>query len=137
MRALSWAPRWSASGLHTLGGVKRATMMLATQKTTSATAYYLSNQALSRDPQAQAMELTRAMREHWHVESDNGIRDVTLEEDHIKTLSAHQAQIMGSLRSLALRLLRQCKVTNFRAALEDFADCPSRFEALLRRVNFL
>jgi hypothetical protein len=99
MRALSWAPRWSDSGLHTLGVVQRATMRLATQQTTSETASYISNQALSRDPQAQAMELTRAMREHWHVESDNGIREVTLEEDHIKTLSAHQAQIMGSLCS--------------------------------------
>jgi len=104
---------------------------------TSETAYYISNQALGRDPQAQAMELTGAIREHWHVESDNWMRDVTLEEDHIKTTSANQAQIMGSLRSLALRLLRRCKMTNFRAALEDFADCPSRFEALLRQVNFL
>lgn len=107
LRALSWAPRWSDSGRHTLVVVKRATVMLATQKTTSETAYYISNQALSRDPQAQALELTRAIREHWHVESDNWIRDVTLEEDHIKTISANQAQIMGSLRSLALRLLRQ------------------------------
>ena len=77
MRALSWAPRWSDSGLHTLGVVQRATMMLATQKTTSETAYYLSNQALSRDPQAQTMELTRAMREPWHVASGNWMRDVT------------------------------------------------------------
>ena len=137
LRALRWAPRWSDSVLHTLVVVKRATVMLATQKTTSETAYYISNQALSRDSQAQAMELTGAIREHWHVESDNGIWDVTLEEDHIKTTAANQAQIMGSLRSVALRLLRRFKVTNFRAALEDFADCLSRFEALLRRVNFL
>ena len=137
MRAVNLAPRWSDSGLHTLVVMQRETVRLATQKMTSETAYYISNQALGRDPQAQAMELTGAIREHWHVESDNWMRDVTLEEDHIKTTSANQAQIMGSLRSLALRLLRRCKMTNFRAALEDFADCPSRFEALLRQVNFL
>jgi hypothetical protein len=83
------------------------------------------------------MELTRAVREHWHVESDNWIREVTLNEDHVKTKAANQAQILGSLRSLAMRLLRRFNVTNFQEALEDFADCPSRLEALLRRVNFL
>jgi predicted transposase YbfD/YdcC len=137
LSGLSLAPRWSDSGLHTLVVIQRETVTLATPKATSETAYYLSNQALSRDPQGQAMELTRAIREHWHVESDNWIRDVTLNEDHVKTNSANQAQILGSLRSLAMCLLRRFNVTNFQAALEDFADCPRKFEALLRRVNFL
>jgi len=137
MSALSLAPRWSDSGIHTLVVMKRQTVTRATQKTTSETAYYISNQALSSDPQAQAMELTGAIRQHWHVESDNWIRDVTLDEDHIKTKSSNQAQIMGCLRSLAMRLLRRFNVNNFQEALEDFADCPSRFEALLRRVKFL
>ena len=104
LRGVNLAPRWRDSGLHTLVVVKRETLTLATQNTTSETAYYLSNQALSRDPQAQAMELTGAIREHGQVESDNWIRDVTLNEDHVKTNSANQAQIMGSLRSLAMRL---------------------------------
>jgi predicted transposase YbfD/YdcC len=137
MRALRLAPRWSDSGIHTLVVVKRQTVTFATQKTTCETAYYISNQALSTDPHAHALELTGAIRQHWHVESDNWIRDVTLEEDHIKTTSANQAQNMGCLRSLALRLLRRFNVKNFQEALEDFADCPSRFEALLRQVKFL
>jgi predicted transposase YbfD/YdcC len=137
MRALRLAPRWSDSGIHTLVVMTRHTVTFATQKTTCETAYYISNQALSTDPQAQALELTGAIRQHWHVESDNWIRDVTLDEDHIKTTSANQAQNMGCLRSLAMRLLRRFNVKNFQEALEDFADCPSRFEALLRRVKFL
>lgn len=137
MRAVSLAPRWSDSGIHTLVVMTRHTVTLATQKTTCAMAYYISNQALSTDPQAQAMELTGAIRQHWHVESDNWIRDVTLNEDHIQTTSANQAQITGCLRSLAMHLLRRFNVKNFQEALEDFADCPSRFEALLRRVKFL
>jgi hypothetical protein len=28
-------------------------------------------------------------------------------------------------------------VRNFQEALEDFTDCPSKFEALLREVKFL
>jgi predicted transposase YbfD/YdcC len=137
MRALRLAPRWSDSGIHTLVVMTRHTVTFATQKTTCETAYYISNQALSTDPQAQALELTGAIRQHWHVESDNWIRDVTLDEDHIKTTSANQAQNMGCLRSLAMRLLRRFNVKNFQEALEDFADCPSRFEALLRQVKFL
>ena len=137
MEALNLAPRWSESGVHTLVVVKRDTLTPATQKTTHETAYYISNQAPSSDPQAQAMELAGAVREHWHVESDNWIRDVTLNEDKVKTNSSNQGQIMGSLRSLAMRLLRKFNVTNFQEAIEDFADCPGRFEALLKQVNFL
>jgi predicted transposase YbfD/YdcC len=137
MRALSLAPRWSDSGVHTLVVMKRHTLTLTTQKTTCETAYYISNQALNTDPQAQAMELTGAIRQHGHVESDNWIRDVTFDEDNVKTTSANPAQGMGCLRSLAMRLLRRFNVKNFQEALEDFADCPSRFEALLRRVKFL
>ena len=88
-------------------------------------------------PQGQAQELTRAIREHWHVESENWIRDVTFNEDYVKTTSPNQGQVMGCLRSLAVRLLRRFKVANFQAALEDFADCPSKFEAFLRQVKFL
>jgi predicted transposase YbfD/YdcC len=137
MRALRLAPRWSDSGIHTLVVMTRHTVTFATQKTTCETAYYISNQARRTDPQAQALELTGAIRQHWHVESDNWIRDVTLDEDHIKTTSANQAQNMGCLRSLAMRLLRRFNVKNFQEALEGFADCPSRFEALLRQVKFL
>ena len=137
MRAVSLAPRWSDSGVHTLVVMKRHTLTLTTQQTTCETADYISNQALNTDPQAQAMALTGALRQHWHVESDNWIRDVTFDEDNVKTTSANQAQGMGCLRSLALRLLRRFNVKNFQEALEDFADCPSRFEALLRRVKFL
>ena len=137
MNALNMAPRWSDSGVHTLVVMTRHTFTLATQKTTCETAYYISNQARSADPHAQAMELTGAIRQHWHVESDNWIRDVTLDEDNVKTTSANHAQVMGCLRSLAMRLLRRFNVKNFQEALEDFADCPSRFEALLRQVKFL
>jgi hypothetical protein len=62
---------------------------------------------------------------------------VTLDEDRLKTTSANHAQIMGCFRSVAVRIFRRFTVNNFQEALEDFADCPSRFEVLLRRVKFL
>jgi hypothetical protein len=83
--------------------------------------------------------LAALMQSHPNIpaQSDNWIRDVTFDEDHVKTKSSNQAQVMSCLRSLAIRLLRRFNVSNFQEALEDFADCPSRFEALLRRVKFL
>jgi predicted transposase YbfD/YdcC len=131
MRALSLAPRWSDSGVHTLVVMKRHTLTLTTQKTTCETAYYISNQALNTDPPApvQALELTGAIRQHWHVESDNWIRDVTFDEDNVKTTSANQAQGMGCLRSVAMRLLRRFNVKNFR-------DCSAGRFLMLKESTF-
>ena len=137
MDTVKLAKRWADSGIHTLIVVKRQTLTPATGKSSSETAYYISNHSLTEDPSAQMHGLTRAIRQHWHVESDNWIRDVTFEEDKVKTKSANQGQVMGCLRSLAMRLLRRFKVSNFQEALENFADCPNHFKALLKQVNFL
>lgn len=131
------APRWADSGIRTLVTVERQTYTPATAKTSWETAYYLSNRALGNTPKAPLSELTGAIRQHWHVESDNWIRDVTLNEDHVKTVSSNQGQIMGCLRGLAMRLLRKVNVDNFQEALENFADCPDTFKSFLKRVRFL
>ena len=107
------------------------------QPSFDAVAYYICNRALGQTPKAHLEELSGAIRQHWHVESDNWIRDVTFKEDHIKTCSANQAQIMGGLRGLAMRLLRKLNVGNFQAALEEFVDCPNTFISFLKRVKFL
>jgi predicted transposase YbfD/YdcC len=137
MSGMNVAARWSARGLQTLVVMKRDTLTLATQKTTCETAYSISNHELTSNPHQQAQELTGAIRQHWHVESDNWIRDVTFDEDHVKTISSTQGHVMSCLRSLAIRVLRRFNVRNFQEALEDFTDCPSKFEALLREVKFL
>lgn len=137
MRTGDLAPRWAESGVCTLVAVKRQTYTAATGKSSSETAYYISNHVLTEAASEQTRVLTGAIRQHWHVESDNWIRDVTFAEDQVKTQSPTQGQVMGCLRSLAMRLLRHFKVSNFQDALETFADCPDQFEAMLRRVKFL
>jgi len=131
------AQRWADSGIRTLVTVERQTYTPATGKTSWETAYYLSNRALGNTPKAPLSELTGAIRQHWHVESDNWIRDVTLNEDHVKTTSSNQGQIMGCLRGLAMRLLRKVNVGNFQEALENFTDCPDMFQGFLKQVKFL
>ena len=129
--------RWAASGFRTLVVLERQTTELSTQKMTQETSYYLSNQALTPEPQAAQNELFQAIRQHWGVESDNWIRDVTFGEDHVKTKDGNQGQVLACLRTLALRWLRQANIQNFQAALDDFADSPPLFAAFLKQAHFL
>ena len=137
LHGLPCAPRGSARGVPTLVGVQRPTGPLATQKTTDATAADLSNHALRTAPHPHAMALMGARRQPWHVASDHGRRDVTWHEANVKTTSANHAHVRGCCRSVARCVLRRCTVHHVQEALEDFADCPRRFAALLRQVKFL
>ena len=84
-----------------------------------------------------AGELTSAIRFHCGVESNNWIRDVTFDEDRIKTKAGNQAQIMALLRGLAIELIRKTSSKNFQAAIENFADSVSALESMFRQVKFL
>jgi hypothetical protein len=70
-------------------------------------------------------------------EADNYIRDVTFREDDVKTKNGNQGHILAGLRTLAMGLLRQANIQNFRAALDDFADNAKLFKNFLEQVNFL
>lgn len=137
METLTPDKRWKNSGLQTLLVIKRETFEKSTKKTSDETSYYITNKAIEKCLKEKTKKLAQAIRKHWSVESENWIRDVTFKEDKIKTKSGNQAQIMGGLRSLAARLLRKAKVKNFQAAIETFADCTDKFEAMLRRLKFL
>jgi predicted transposase YbfD/YdcC len=137
MNTLKLDERWVESGLETLVVMERETFDMSTEKTSRETSYYVTNQGVEKNSQDSSKELAMAIRKHWSVESDNWIRDVTLNEDKIKTKSGNQAQIMSSLRSLAMRLLRKIGGNNFQEAIENFNDNVGWFEVMLRRVKFL
>ena len=117
--------------------MEREAFDMKTERTSRETSYYVTNQGVEKNSEDSSKELAMAIRKHWSVESDNWIRDVTLNEDKIKTKSGNQAQIMSSLRSLAMRLLRKTGDNNFQEAIENFNDNVGWFEAMLRRVKFL
>ena len=138
LASLTVDSRWKNSGLSTLVVVDRETFEVAKQKTSFETSYYVSNSV----PDAScikplAEELTSAIRFHWGVESNNWIRDVTFDEDRIKTKAGNQAQIMALLRGLAIELIRKTSSKNFQAAIENFADSVSALESMFRQVKFL
>ncbi len=94
---------------------------------------YVSNAVLEADVTGPLIEeLTQAIRCHWGVESNNWIRDISFNEDHIKTKAGNQAQIMALLRGLAIELIRKTSPKNFQAAMENFADSVSTLESILK-----
>ena len=135
VRELEYAQRWSDSGFATLIVMERKT---TTKKgITQETSFYLSNEKLTEDESDPGREMFEAIRRHWRVESDNWVRDVTFQEDSVRTNSGNQAQVMAGLRSLAMRLFRKAKLPNMRAALDNFSDSTKQFEEFLARVGFL
>ena len=138
LASVSLDSRWENSGLSTLVVVERETFNVAKQKTSFETSYYVSNSVLKAgctNPLAE--ELTRAIRCHWGVESNNWIRDVTFAEDRIKTKAGNQAQVMALLRGLAIELIRKTSPKNFQAAIDNFADSVSALESMFKQVKFL
>jgi predicted transposase YbfD/YdcC len=137
LAGLTVEPRWAESGFQTLVVMKRQTVEVASQKRSAETSYYVSNLHVTPEQQPAQADLFNAIRGHWSVEADNYIRDVTFREDDVKTKNGNQGHILASLRTLAMGLLRQANVQNFRAALDDFADNAKLFKNFLEQVNFL
>jgi predicted transposase YbfD/YdcC len=138
LQTLDMDERWLDSGLRSLVVVERETYCVARNKTTHETAYYLSNLMASHELRTVEI-LAAAIRGHWGVESNNWQLDVTLNEDHVKTIDGNQAQIMAKLRCFAMNLLRWSKkgTQNFQATIDKFTDCPETLLSTLRQVNFL
>ena len=131
MEKIEFAERWSESGMRTLIVMERQTIKTANRKASSEVSYYVSNQEASRGQCNVQNELFTAIRGHWGVESENWIRDVTFNEDNVKTKYADQAHVMACLRTFAVKLFRKANLKNFQAALETFCDCPDKFEVFL------
>jgi predicted transposase YbfD/YdcC len=131
MEKIEFAERWSDSGLRTLIMIERQTVKTAQRKVSSEVSYYVSNQKVSPEQSRVQSELCTAIRRHWGVESENWIRDVTFNEDNVKTKYADQAHVMACLRTFVVKLFRKAHLKNFQAALETFCDCPDKFVTFL------
>ena len=137
MSHLELDPRWAESGLTTLIVMARRTTDLVTQKRSAEVSFYCTNVSVDPADEVTQQELFQAIRGHWRVEADNYIRDVSFQEDKVKTKHGNQAQVLASLRTLAIQLFREAGFINFKAALETFADCPDQFETFLIQYGFL
>ena len=130
--------RWQTIGMRFLVVVNRETIQKSNSKQTQETSYYVSNYKDSINDNVSA-ELTKAIRKHWSVESNNWQLDVTFNEDNVRVSDGNQSQILSKLRSFAMNLLRISKhgIHNFQALIERFTDIPNSLVLMLRQVSFL
>ena len=82
-------------------------------------------------------ELFTAIREHWHVESNNHIRDVIFKEDYVKTKNKNQGQILSLLRTFAIKIIRKTNPKNFKEVIDSFCDSQDALASVLLKFDFL
>lgn len=125
--------RWDPAGMKTLIVMDRSTEDLKTGVTSDERSYYVSNQPAPTHEH----DLFDAVRGHWRIESMNWIRDVTFNEDQVRTKNPKTGQILSSLRTVALTLLQALHPVNLKAKLEEFADRPDALRDLLVRFKLV
>ena len=76
---LEKAERWKTCQIKTAIKVTREREELKSGKNSREESYYLSNEVGNYE------ELTQAIRQHWQVETNNHIRDVSLREDEMRS----------------------------------------------------
>lgn len=103
-RDLSWlttADRWS--GLDFVVRVVRERTVLATEKTSTETAYYIGS-----DSGASAHDTAGSLRRHWTVENQlHWVLDIAFREDEARHRARNTAQNMTTLRHFALNIIKQ------------------------------
>ena len=101
---LSWlttTERWP--GLAYVAQVTRETTVLATDKTSKETVYYIGS-----DSTVSAESAGSAIRRHWAVESKlHWVLDVAFREDDARHRAQNTAQNLATLRHFALNIVRQ------------------------------
>lgn len=116
--------RWKPCKILFAIVVDRHIFNTSKQKPSTERSIYITNSPFPANSDAQAflIELARAIRGHWKVESCNWIRDVTFGEDHIKVKSINQSQIFAAIRTFAINLLKLTNPKNLNSLIEMLAD---------------
>ena len=125
------AARWQDSQLRTGVKVRRTREELKSQKSSQEESYYVTNEVGNYE------ELSAAIRNHWQVETDNHVRDVSLQEDNLRSQSKGVQQVLAGARTLVLEILKKIGSPNKKAQVEHFADNFDDLLHTLRALHFL
>jgi predicted transposase YbfD/YdcC len=110
------ASRWAPTQIRTGVKVRREREELKTQKASVEESYYITNEVGNYE------EISAAIRCHWQVETNNHVRDVSLQEDQLRSQKRGVQRILAGTRTLVLEILRTLGCSNKKAQLESFAD---------------
>jgi hypothetical protein len=127
--------RWKKANFQTLIQVKRTRLEKKTGKYSEEISYYMSNQKVAS--LAEAKILFKAIKEHWAVETNNYIRDVTLKEDKLKSILKAVSLTTSIIRTLITNMLKIIEPKNIVAQFEDFAEDFKELEAFFLKAQFL
>ncbi len=125
-------PRWANTKFRSLVVVNRQRTDWKGENTRQETSYYISNGDTKKNN-----EYFDAIRNHWAVEVDHYIRDVTLKEDAMRTKEKQITRIFSGLRTLVMKILRKLKPKNLMAQIETFQDNFTELIRVLKMLNFL
>ena len=103
--------------------IRRQVTEMVSQKYRTETVYGLSRLPTERATPARLLALSRG---HWTIENRlHGVRDVTFDEDRSRVRKGAGAQVMASIRNLAVSLLRIAGVRYIAPALRRCARSDS------------
>ncbi len=125
------AERWKNCEIRTAIKVIREREEVKSGKKSIETSYYISNEVGKYE------EIAEAIRRHWQVETNNHLRDVTLQEDAMRTQETIVNRVMAEVRTLATTILNCLNCQNKKAQLENFADDFDSLIVTLNAFNFL
>ena len=84
--------------------IRREVTEMVSRKSRGETVHGLSSLPVERATPARLLALSRG---HWTIENRlHWVRDVTFDEDHSRVRTGAGAQVMASIRNLAISLLR-------------------------------
>lgn len=127
--------RWSQANFQTIIKVERESYHCKSKAESSETAYYISNQkTLKYDTKH---ELFCAIRNHWNIETNNYIRDVSLKEDSFKSTFPKLSHNMAICRTFVLNMIYLLKPNNIKEMLDNFTDDIQLLFLSLKEANFL
>ena len=105
--------------------IHRETTEIVTQKFRSETGYGLTS---LKPEDANPKRLLALSRNHWSIENRlHWVRDVTFDEDRCQVRRGAGAQVMASLRNLAVSLLRMAGARYIPSALRRCARLDDSF----------
>jgi predicted transposase YbfD/YdcC len=110
-------------GARTMLRQERTTTDKRTGQTRVEVEYALSSLGLE---QLSAADFLHYWRQHWHVEAQHYIRDVTLGEDACRVRTGSAPQALAAFRNLIIAVARRAGFSNIAEALRTFAQFPYR-----------
>ena len=127
--------RWLNANFQTIVKVERESYNCKNKIQSSEIAYYVSNQKIQAGDTKH--ELFSAVRNHWNIETNNYIRDVSLKEDSLKSTFSELSRNMATCRTFVLNMIYQLKTNNIKEKLDKFNDDIQALFLALREANFL